>query len=123
MSNLAIIQEKVRTLDAPQKEFFWEELSTLASQFFLNGKSYSTKREYFFEITYTTGEEEKIAYKTTLSDSSGEHEVLEPGTKDSRSDKLVAIAHNLASKGFNIDEAQLALFLNDKIQRLICKKR
>ncbi|MCK7060483.1 hypothetical protein L8P92_00910 [Enterobacter asburiae] len=123
MSNLAIIQEKVRTLDAPQKESFWEELSTLASQFFLNGKSYSTKREYFFEITYTTGEEEKIAFKTTLSDSSGEHEVLEPGTKDSRSDKLVAIAHNLASKGFNIDEAQLALFLNDKIQRLICKKR
>ncbi len=29
MSNLAIIQEKVRTLDVPQKESFWEELSTL----------------------------------------------------------------------------------------------
>ncbi|WP_343711202.1 hypothetical protein [Kosakonia radicincitans] len=122
MANLAIVQEKVRSFKVSNKDSLLEELITLAGVLFFDKKIYSVKREYFFEISYTTGELEEVTYRSTLADSTGEREKLEPGTADNRNDKLVAIAHDLTMKGFNIDEAQLALLLNGKIQRLICKK-
>lgn len=124
MSNLAIVQERVRTIELVKDSKKEQSIIRGIFSFIVHILSSQTEdREYYFDLSFTDGTQEEIIYKKSHATKMEKNGWVEDVGYDQRNDKIIAIAHSLSLKGFNVDEAQLALFMSGKIQRLICKKK
>ncbi|MFW7211142.1 hypothetical protein ACS6JK_05275 [Enterobacter chuandaensis] len=122
MSSLVIVLDKVVKEEVASKSLSLYESIKVIYGALTNGCTGMQKSEYFLEISYSDTEKERVVYKTTKKYMpSGEENLLE-GTEDLRDEKIIMLAHKLSSKGYKLDESQLALFMNDKIHRFIAKK-
>lgn len=122
MSSLVIVLDKVAKEDVPSKSLSLSESLKVIYGAFTSGCTGIQKCEYFFEISYSDTEKQKVVYKTTKKYlPSGEEELLE-GTENLRDEKIITLAHTLSTQGYKIDESQLALFMSERIQRFITKK-
>ena len=121
MSVLVIVQDKIRKIDSSENDSPVSAFIVSTVEFLLSSKR--NAYEYFFDISYSDGPTQEVMYKKTTMKPDGTEERLVEGTSNERNDKLIAIAHELSSKGFKIDKSQLALFLDSRITRLICSKQ